>query len=221
MWLNRDSLVTDRTCIELGAGLGLVGLLACQLGARLTVITDGDDDTLQRLCSNMERNGFAAVRRGEGEVEGEGADEGEEGGEVGGGGEQPAQPHAVEAVSTMCRHFTTATDGGGGGGSDGGADATARATVARLWWADEGETKRVLDLLPSGGTGGANGPGSLDGGGGGYDVVLAADVVYEEHSIVPLVQSAAELLKRTPDARWILSFARRNIPIDAVLAEAR
>ena len=38
---------------------------------------------------------------------------------------------------------------------------------------------------------------------------------------MPPVQTAARLLKRTRDARWILSFARRNIPIDAVLAEAR
>lgn len=39
----------------------------------------------------------------------------------------------------------------------------------------------------------------------------------QAESIVPLVKTAVFLLKRNPEARWVLSFARRNVPVELVL----
>jgi len=68
--------------LELGAGTGLVGIVAARLGAGRVVVTDGDEGVCDALKAGLERNGVAdvmSVRRlmwGE-EEEGEGADEGE------------------------------------------------------------------------------------------------------------------------------------------------
>lgn len=67
-----------------------------------------------------------------------------------------------------------------------------------------------------------------------FDILMAADVIYEDEQIVPLISTVVDLLKRkfntmsivvsnhcsTADGEFILAFARRNVPIDRVLAEA-
>jgi predicted nicotinamide N-methyase len=54
----------------------------------------------------------------------------------------------------------------------------------------------------------------------GFDVVLAADVIYEEEAIEPLLETVMATLKEGPDALFLLSFARRNVSIEKVLAAA-
>jgi 16S rRNA G966 N2-methylase RsmD len=49
-------LVREKRVLELGAGLGLSGLVAHHLGAATTVLTDGDKYVLAQLRSNMLQN---------------------------------------------------------------------------------------------------------------------------------------------------------------------
>lgn len=54
-----------------------------------------------------------------------------------------------------------------------------------------------------------------------FDLVLAADVIYEEAAVAPLIATvAAALRKDAPDAVFLLSFARRNVSVEKVLAAA-
>lgn len=53
-----------------------------------------------------------------------------------------------------------------------------------------------------------------------FDLVLAADVIYEESAVAPLVATVAATLRRDPEAVFVLSFARRNVSIDRVLEAA-
>jgi protein N-lysine methyltransferase METTL21D len=49
-------MVEGKTVLELGAGLGVPGMTAHFLGAAITVLTDGDTDTLANLRDNVARN---------------------------------------------------------------------------------------------------------------------------------------------------------------------
>lgn len=54
-----------------------------------------------------------------------------------------------------------------------------------------------------------------------FDVVIAADVIYEEAAVAPLIATVAATLRRdAPDAVFLLSFARRNVSIERVLEAA-
>lgn len=54
-----------------------------------------------------------------------------------------------------------------------------------------------------------------------FDLVLAADVIYEEGAVAPLVATVAATLRRdAPNAVFLLSFARRNVSVDKVLEAA-
>ena len=52
----RFPFVKDRTVLELGAGTGLLGMVALLLGASQVAITDGDPEAVDLLCSNLEEN---------------------------------------------------------------------------------------------------------------------------------------------------------------------
>ena len=49
-------LVVGKRVLELGAGLGLCGMVAHHLGAETVVLTDADTITLQKMRSNLETN---------------------------------------------------------------------------------------------------------------------------------------------------------------------
>jgi predicted nicotinamide N-methyase len=54
-----------------------------------------------------------------------------------------------------------------------------------------------------------------------FDIVIAADVIYEDAAVIPLLQTAADLMASAPvEALFILSFARRNVSITRVLDAA-
>ena len=59
-------VVAGKSVAELGAGCGLVGMVAARLGAASCLATDGDDRCLGLLRENVERNGLSdacAVRK--------------------------------------------------------------------------------------------------------------------------------------------------------------
>ena len=52
----------------------------------------------------------------------------------------------------------------------------------------------------------------------GFDLIVAADVVYEDEQVEPLLEAVTDLLHA--DGIFLLAYARRNIPIDRVLEVA-
>lgn len=59
--IQRPEIVQAKKVLELGAGAGLCGLVAHRLGARHTIITDGDVDVLENLRFNVQRNTSATT----------------------------------------------------------------------------------------------------------------------------------------------------------------
>lgn len=53
---DHPQVVKDKSVVELGAGLGLCGIVAHKHGARQVILTDGDTDTLGNMRSNIASN---------------------------------------------------------------------------------------------------------------------------------------------------------------------
>jgi predicted nicotinamide N-methyase len=51
-----EELIRGKSILELGAGLGLCGMIGHHLGAKNVVLTDADTITLQRMRTNLEKN---------------------------------------------------------------------------------------------------------------------------------------------------------------------
>lgn len=51
-----------------------------------------------------------------------------------------------------------------------------------------------------------------------FDILCAADIIYEREQIEPLISTVTQIMK--PNGEFILAFARRNVPMDAVIAQA-
>lgn len=171
---DRRPLLAGKSSLELGAGLGLVGLLAAHIGTYPNVVTDGDHDTLLRLCANAEKNGFIANTT-----------------------PSAAAPATPENAFSLPHNFILPCPEG---------RSPPTLSVQRLLWGEPDDIERARTELSA--------PSE------GFEVILAADVIYEDESIAPLVATVCALLRRSPDSIWLLSFARRNVPVDAVIAEA-
>jgi len=68
----RQSLVVEKSVLELGAGLGLCGMVAHHLGATRVLLTDADTITLQRMRANLETNCPNNNREADGNENGKG-----------------------------------------------------------------------------------------------------------------------------------------------------
>ena len=54
--LEHPTLLKDKYIVELGAGVGLCGIVAHKLGAKRVLLTDGDKTVLKNLRYNVQRN---------------------------------------------------------------------------------------------------------------------------------------------------------------------
>ncbi|KAE8900173.1 hypothetical protein PF005_g9664 [Phytophthora fragariae] len=141
MYQNRSRFV-GKSVIELGSGLGLIGILASYLTDQQVVITDGDDDTIELLVANCKLN----------EVE-------------------------------------------------------SRVQCQKLLWGVD--LDRFQDK---------------------FDVILGADIIYEQEHVVSLFETAKYLLKpgrRSVEdggkaaSEFLLAYTKRNVSIDYVLDTAK
>lgn len=120
-WLyHNQALFVGKTVCELGCGLGVVSLLLAKVGvAQCVIATDGDDDTMDLLRENVDRE---------------------------------------KCSSLVC--------------------------CQKLVWGDpSGGSENLLQSHPKR-----------------FDFLLAADVVYEDDQVLPLVQTAGDLLAGVSDS---------------------
>ena len=190
-WLSRrrisDSLA-QRTVVELGCGTGLCGLALAALGARSVTMTDIDAEVCDLALANLELNALAMPCKGAGADDVDGG----AGGGVGGVG-------GVDDVGGV--GGDGGGDGGGGGGF-GGAEAHSEGChgVETLAWGDDGA---AVDLLAKIRDRTRTGPRQSERQRtqrtqrtqGGADLVVAADCIYSESVIVPIIKTAATLMR--------------------------
>jgi predicted nicotinamide N-methyase len=135
------SRFAGKSIIELGSGLGLIGILASHLTDQNVVITDGDDDTIELLVANCKLN-----------------------------------------------------------------DVDGRVQCRKLLWGVDLE--QIQDK---------------------FDIVLGADIIYEQEHVVSLFETAKHLLRPGRHSveeggkavsEFLLAYTRRNVSIDYVLDTA-
>ena len=104
---------------------------------------------------------------------------------------------------------------------------SARLVAHKLWWSelDEDNAAFLQSLAPQETSCGGEAAVSSSIGSGSsgtsgsrplrkFDLILAADVIYDDAAVQPLAASAAALLSK-PGGQILLAFARRNVPIAA------
>ncbi|CAM9688345.1 unnamed protein product [Laminaria digitata] len=257
MWENRRALTlrpvrwfAGKRVLELGAGLGLCGVLASKLCIGGTVaITDGGeeftDSAMEALRRNLEKNSCDLVeprprrrRRQQLSQEEEKVHAVSESGDGGGGG-RGAKVLLERLTWGEHADFLERNGGAGDGGDDGGCGGGGGGGD---------NDSAVVD-----GEGQEGGYGGVGCTGGGFDFIVAADVIYEEAAVSPLLHTVVDILmlRRAKDSfqqeqqqqqqqqppplqttsscppppppsvsTFLLAFARRNISIDRVLDEA-
>ena len=167
-WLSRRRIsesLTQRTVVELGCGTGLCGLALAALGAQSVTMTDIDAEVCDLARANLELNARSIPCTSAG---------GEEvGGEAGGAGV-----------------------GVGGGGSV-GAEAHLEGChgVETLAWGDDGAAVDLLAKIYDRGRERTGPRRSERQRTKGADLVVAADCIYSEGVIGPIITTAATLMR--------------------------
>ncbi|CBN76104.1 conserved unknown protein [Ectocarpus siliculosus] len=167
MWEHRRWFAGKRV-VELGAGLGLCGVLASKLCIGGTVvITDGGEEFTDSAMDALRAN----------------------------------------LVKNSCNLLAQSPARNGSNAAVGGRDATAAAAAAAA--AAESEARVALEKLTWGeheaflGRNGGGSDRTTDGvndgdhqeGRGGFDFVVAADVIYEEEGVSPLLRTVVDILR--------------------------
>eukprot|EP00752_Nemacystus_decipiens_P012745 g11286.t1 len=174
MWEHRKWFV-GRSVVELGAGLGLCGVLASKLCTGGTVvITDGGeeftDSALDALRLNLEKNSCNLLAPAS---------------------LLPPPPPPRDGEGHDATPTTAAAVSGGGG---------ARVALERLTWGEHAAFLERYGGFGSGAAGDGGGGGGGGGGGevrgsGGFDYIVAADVIYEEEAVSPLLHTVVDILR--------------------------
>ncbi|CAM9435145.1 unnamed protein product [Ectocarpus sp. 13 AM-2016] len=163
MWEHRRWFAGKRV-VELGAGLGLCGVLASKLCTGGTVvITDGGeeftDSAMDALRANLVKNSCNLL------------------------------------AQSPARNGSNAAVGGGGGDAAAVAAAAAgkgaRVALEKLTW---GEHEAFLERNGGGSDRTSDGVNAGDHRGG-FDFVVAADVIYEEEGVSPLLRTVVDILR--------------------------
>eukprot|EP00892_Ulva_mutabilis_P011082 jgi/Ulvmu1/8346/UM042_0052.1 len=179
-WLmNNPHVARGRRCLELGAGTGLVGVVCAQLGASQVCVTDGNAAALENCRAVLQINGLLPAERADPQAASEG---------LGSQAEAPQSearvPSGELARVAGERGPPVAAPTSAGTGRrrhDGGPGFGVDVRVELLEWGTE-----VVEA----------------------DVVLAADVVYDDDAIRRLVvQLKAQLVGPTADA-YVVSEVR-------------
>ncbi|CAM9972697.1 unnamed protein product [Ectocarpus sp. 8 AP-2014] len=162
MWQHRRWFAGKRV-VELGAGLGLCGVLASKLCTGGTVvITDGGEEftdaALDALRANLVKNSCNLL------------------------------------AQSPARNGSNAAVGGGDAAAAAAAESGARVALEKLTW---GEHEAFLRRNGGGSdrtTDGVNDEDHQEGRGG-FDFVVAADVIYEEEGVSPLLRTVVDILR--------------------------
>ena len=194
--------MAGRSVLEIGSGPGLVGIVAGWLGADV-LLTDTEDvlgltriNVAANALPSAQESGGGGGDHGEGGVE---AEEKEEGNDVG------------DAAATLdCGERVRARAAGG------------RMAVDEYYWGKEEDIERIKAVYAAsgtagGGTGGGTGSGTGGGtggaiqcGGGGPDLIVASDVVYEPFHADLVLGTLETFLGSFPHTIAIVSYDTRG-----------
>lgn len=59
--LNNQSFVSNKRCLEIGCGVGMLSIVAHRIGASVVISTDGDPDAVRNCTRNFRLNGIDTV----------------------------------------------------------------------------------------------------------------------------------------------------------------